>query len=248
VGSLANFNRAPKENGNVGSLLHAMLTAAVLTSFSSIGASAMQNDEGPKSESVAFYKVPLRCPAAPHIGCGSRSKPILLDLESTPIVKQAWLDRQGITLAIVWKEGAAAADRTMVVVAIRTKHNLSADELTGAARDAALASFHSGGGWHRGADVDRLSEEEAGIIANRLVLRVTAKAPTASAKAELLQPIIASVVRDCLVESPDRSSARCRGTFTEDLVAVVGDHLSQPEIDSLKEATKAGFRPLAGER
>jgi hypothetical protein len=232
----------------VRSLLHVALTAAVLASFSSIGVNAMQNEEGPKSESVAFYKVPLRCPAAPQIGCGSRSKPILFDLESTPIVKQAWLDRQGITLAIVWKDGAAVADRTLVVAAIRAKHNLSADELTDAARDAALASFRSGGGWHRGADVDRLSEEEAGIIANRLVLRVTAGAPTAAAKARLLQPVIASVVRDCLVESPDRLSARCRGTFTEDLVAVVGDHLSPPEIDALKEATKAGFRPLAGER
>lgn len=232
------------------SLLHAALAAGVLIyACPSSGVNAMQNDDqGPKSENVAFYKVPLRCPPAPQIGCGSRSKPILLDLESAPIVKEAWLDRQGITLAIVWKEGAAAAHRTLVVAAVKTKHDLSADELTGAARDAALASFRSGGGWHRGADVDRLSEEEAGIIANRLVLRVTAKAPTASAKAQLLQPIIASVVRDCLVESPDRSSARCRETFSQDLIAVVGNHLSQAESDALKEATKAGFRPLADER
>jgi hypothetical protein len=233
----------------VRSLLHAVLAAGVLIyACPSSGVNAMQNDDqAPKSENVAFYKVPLRCPAAPQIGCGHRSKPVLLDLESTPIVKEAWLDRQGITLAIVWKEGAAAADRTMVVAAIRTKHNLSADELTGAARDTAFASFRSGGGWHRGADVDRLSEEEAGIIANRLVLRVTAKAPTVSAKAELLQPIIASIVRDCLVESPDRSSARCRETFPQDLIAVVGHHLSQTETDAVVEAAKAGFRPLAGE-
>jgi hypothetical protein len=217
-------------------------------SSSSIGATAMQsNDRGPNSETLAFYKVPLQCPAAPKIGCGSRSKPVLLDLESKPIVKEAWLDRQGTTLAIVWKDGTRAADRATAVIAIKKKHNLSADELTGAARDAALWGFRSGGGWHRGADVDRLSEEEAGIIANRLVLRVTAKAPTASAKAELLQPIIASVVRDCLVESPDRLSARCRETFSQDLIAVVGDHLSQPETDALLEAARAGFRPLAGE-
>jgi hypothetical protein len=233
----------------VRSLLYAALATAVLAySSSSIGANATQsNDRGPNGETLAFYKVPLRCPAAPKIGCGSRSKPVLLDLESKPIVKEAWLDRQGITLAIVWKDGASAADRTRVVAAIKKKHNLSADELTGAARDAALQDFRSGGGWHRGADVDRLSEEEAGIIANRLVLRVTAKAPTASAKAELLQPIIANIVRDCLVESPDRLSARCRETFSQDLIAVVGDHLSQPETDALLEAARAGFRPLAGE-
>jgi hypothetical protein len=233
----------------VRTLLYAALATAVLTySSSSIGANAMQNDnQGLKRDNVAFFNVPLRCPAAPQIGCGSRSKPVLLDLESKPIVKEAWLDRQGITLAIVWKDGAAAADRTGAVAAIKTRHNLSADELTGAARDAALEDFRSGGGWYRGADVDRLSEEEAGVIANRLVLRVTAKAPTASAKGELLRPIITSVVRDCLVESPDRLSAHCRETFTQDLIAVVRDHLSQPETDALEEAAKAGFRPLAGE-
>jgi hypothetical protein len=209
----------------------------------------MPNDaRGTKSDSVTFYKVPLMCHAAPGIGCGSLSKPVLLDLESKPIVAEAWLDRQGKTLAIVWKQGAAAAERTLVAIAIRKTHNLSAEELSGGAREAALQSFRLGGGWHRGADVDRLSEEEAGIIAERLVVRVTAKAPTISSKAELLRPIIADIVRDCLVGSPDPSSARCRETFPHDLITVVRDHLSPAETDALFAAARAGFRPLAGER
>ena len=138
----------------------------------------MQNGgQGPSSDNVTFYKVPLECHAAPGIGCGSLSKPVLLDLESKPTIEEAWLDRQGKTLAIVWKEGTAPAERAIAVVSIRKAHDLSAEELTSGARDTALQSFRSGGGWHRGADVDRLSEEEAGIIADRLVLRVTAKAP-----------------------------------------------------------------------
>lgn len=209
----------------------------------------MQNDDqGTKSHNVAFYKVPLMCHAAPGIGCGSRSKPVLLDLENKPIVKEAWLDRQGKTLAIVWREGTGAAERATIVIAVRTAHKLSAEELTGTARNTALQSFHSGGGWHRGADVDRLSEEEAGIIADRLVLRVMAKAPTVSSKADLLRPIMADIIRDCLVGSPDPFSARCRETFPDDLIAVVGDHLSGAETDALLEATKAGFQPVAGER
>jgi hypothetical protein len=140
-----------------------LATGALIGACSSIGANAMQNDgQATNSDNVAIYKVPLMCHAAPGIGCGSLSKPILLDLESRPIVKEAWLDRQGKTLAIVWKPGTGAAARAMVVIAVRTAHKLSAEELTGARRDAALESFHSGGGWHRGADVDRLSEEEAG--------------------------------------------------------------------------------------
>jgi len=209
----------------------------------------MQNDrQGRNTDNVAFYKVPLMCHAAPGIGCGSLSKPVLLDLENRPTVKEAWLDRQGKTLAIVWKEGTGAAARAMVVIAVRTAHKLSAEEMTGEARDLALESFYSGGGWHRGADVDRLSEEEAGVIADRLVLRVVAKAPTISPKAELLRPIMADIIRECLVGWPDPLSARCRETFAADLITVVGDHLSGVESDALLEAAKGGFRPLAGER
>jgi hypothetical protein len=232
------------------SLLYTLLaTGALIHPGSSADVNAMQNDgQITKSDNVAFYGVPLMCHAAPGIGCGSLSKPVLLDLESKPIVREAWLDRQGKTLAVVWKEGTGAAARAMVVIAVRQVHKLSAEELTGEARDIALESFHSGGGWHRGADVDRLSEEEAGIIADRLVLRVMAKVPTISPKAELLRPIMADIIRECLVGSPDPLSARCRETFATDLIAVVGDHLSGTETDAVLEAAKAGFRPLAGER
>ena len=232
------------------SLLYAVLAITVLIyPYSSNGVNVMQKgDQGPNSDNVAFYKVPLECHAAPGIGCGSLSKPVLLDLESRPIVEEAWLDRQGKTLAIVWKEGTAPAERAVVVAAVRKAHNLSAEDLTGGTRDTALQSFRSGGGWHRGADVDRLSEEEAGIIADRLVLRVAAKAPTVLAKAELLRPIMADIIRDCLVGSPDPSSARCRETFPEDLITVVGDHLGEAETHALLAAARAGFRPLDGER
>jgi hypothetical protein len=230
--------------------LYAALAAGVLIcSTPSIGGYAMANDrEGTGSNNVTFYGVPLTCHEAPGIGCGVRSKPILLDLESKPTVREAWLDRQGKTLAIVWKDGTAAAERSVAVIAIKKAHNLPAEELTGGARDAALQSFRSGGGWHRGADVDRLSEEEAVVIADRLVLRVIAKAPTILPKVELLRPIMADIIRECLVGSPDLSSARCRETFPDDVIAVVGDHLSRGETDALLEVTTAGFRPLAGER
>jgi hypothetical protein len=229
-------------------LLTVLATSALICVSSSMGVNAMQNDgQGVNSDNVTFYKVPLMCHAAPGIGCGSLSKPVLLDLEGKPTVKEAWLDRQGKTLAVVWKQGTGGAARAVVVIALRTAHKLSAEELTGGARDTALASFRSGGGWHRGADVDRLSEEEARVIADRLVLRVMAKAPTISPKAELLRPIMADIIRECLVASPDPLSARCRETFATDLVAVVGDHLSGAETDAVLEAAKAGFRPLAGE-
>ena len=46
-----------------------------------------------KEPVITFYKTPLVCNAAPQIGCGSRAKPTLLELEKNPAVKEAWLNR-----------------------------------------------------------------------------------------------------------------------------------------------------------
>ncbi len=67
------------------------------------------------AERVSVFKAPLVCPAAPQIGCGSASKPILLDLEKQPGVLEAWLNRAGTIIAVVWKSDAKAEDRRNVV-------------------------------------------------------------------------------------------------------------------------------------
>src|SRR5215471_14823103 len=55
-----------------------------------------------KTESdVSVFEVPWQCPAAPAIGCGSHAKPILLQLERDPSVREAWLNRQGTMVAVV---------------------------------------------------------------------------------------------------------------------------------------------------
>jgi hypothetical protein len=53
-------------------------------------------------EIITFYDVPLVCGAAPAIGCGSRAKPLLMDLEQRTAIKEAWLNRAGTIVAIVW--------------------------------------------------------------------------------------------------------------------------------------------------
>src|SRR5262252_1882246 len=52
-------------------------------------------------DNVGFYKAPLVCPAAPHIGCGSASKPLLLELERSDVVSEAWLNRARTVMAIL---------------------------------------------------------------------------------------------------------------------------------------------------
>jgi hypothetical protein len=54
-------------------------------------------------ETITFYDVPLVCGAAPSIGCGSRAKPLLVDLEQQVPIREAWLNRKGTIVAIVWR-------------------------------------------------------------------------------------------------------------------------------------------------
>ena len=53
----------------------------------------VNNKTKTKESAASFYETPLVCNAAPEIGCGSRAKPALLQLEKNPAIKEAWLNR-----------------------------------------------------------------------------------------------------------------------------------------------------------
>jgi hypothetical protein len=141
------------------------------------------------ARSVSLYKVPLGCEAAAGLGCGVKAKPILHALARQPAVAQAWLNRGGTIVAVLWREGVIPDMRGEHVRSILAEHGLAARELAGAARESALRGFSSGAGWYRGDAVDRLSAEEATIIAARLVRRVTAKVPLSDERSKRCWPL-----------------------------------------------------------
>lgn len=127
---------------------------------------ACNNGNRTAGETVSFYSVPLVCGAAPDIGCGSRSKPALLELEKNPAVKEAWLNREGTVVAIVWKE----RDQTEgVAKPVFDRNEISYEEITGNEAASLLKDFRKTNRWYKGADVDILSREEAVVIAESLV-------------------------------------------------------------------------------
>jgi len=118
------------------------------------------------SSVITFYKTPLVCNAAPTIGCGSRAKPVLLEMEKNPAIKEAWLNRAGTMVAIVWKGNA----QTLAVAEPIFKENsVSFTELNEVDAAPYLKTFRKPGLWYHGADVDMLSREEASTIANSAV-------------------------------------------------------------------------------
>lgn len=187
------------------------------------------------TDHVSFFKVPLQCPAAPQIGCGSAAKPILLELEHEPGVAEARLNRAGTKIAVVWKPKSDAKTRHNVLATLTD----DAMEIQGKSRDETLKDFSSGTGWYRSADVDRLSEEEAGIIAARLVRRVEARTTLAQDKAERLQTLVTDALRKRFTKE------RCQEPLSAS--ALAGDFLDENQIAILEQAIEKGVRPLPNE-
>lgn len=130
-----------------------------------VGFIAKDNAKSKKSVTT-FYETPLVCNAAPEIGCGSRAKPALLALEKDPSVKEAWLNRQGTVIAIVWKDKAQTES---VAKRIFEENNIEFTELSDKQAKDYSKSFPKTNAWYRGADVDALSKEEATTIAETAV-------------------------------------------------------------------------------
>ncbi len=200
--------------------------------------SAEENKMGTATNQISLFKVPLQCPAAPQIGCGSHAKPILLELERDSSVSEAWLNRAGTKIAVVWKPESNAGARSNVATKLK---KWDATEIQGKSRDQGLEEFSSGKGWYRGAAVDRLSEEEAGIIAARLVRRVQAKATLAKEKAKGLQVALTKMFKEQFTnENVSQKPVRLKD--------VAGEYLDENQIQILKEAIENGVRPLPNEK
>ena len=175
-----NQNRPNMKTNEIKTYLLAGLMSGLL--YAPLASAGESNTAPP--DRVSLFKVPLQCLAAPQIGCGSRAKPILLELKRTSSVSEAWLNRAGTRIAVVWKPESNAEARGNVATKLQEQN---ATEIRGESRDEDLKDFSSGEGWYRGADVDRLSEEEAGIIAARLVRRVQAKVEVSAETAKTLE-------------------------------------------------------------
>src|SRR5260221_5135932 len=182
-----------------------VVTAGVLGLLGVSSAFAEDAKIAVTSDRISLFEVALRCEAAPEIGCGSRSKPVLLQLEREPMITEAWLNEPGTVLTVVGKEGSNRESRFKTVQSILEKNGVTATELQGEARETQFKSFVSGKDWYRGAEVDNLSKREARTIAARLVHRIQAKAPLAREKANALEVSVAGAFQSRLIGRPNQT-------------------------------------------
>jgi hypothetical protein len=230
-------------------MLNPTLKLTVLAlGIGSVIASSRLGAEGNKTaiaaDSVSLFTVPLRCPAAPQIGCGPISKPILLQLEREPAVTQAWLNATGTVLAVVWAGNDGQETRRKAVQAVFEKNGLTAAELDSEARDTELKSFLSADPWYRAAEVDTLSKQEAAIVAARLVRRVQAKVEVSAETAKTLEAGLTQAIikayNDGFVGQADKQPA-----FAQELLKVARTNLDEKGVAAFQEACAKGYLPQA---
>lgn len=191
-----------------------------------------------QSTGPAFYRVALECPAAPRIGCGSAAKPILLELEKQGI-REAWLNREGTVIAVVPGEKTER-----IVNRVLEAHEVEGKEVAAAERGAIAESFAARAGWLRGANVDMLSMEEAGIIAERILRRVNAKTSLAESQRTALREAFKKLIEARFIQKAGPSTQE---EWREKTLEVAKPVLNGEQVVALEGALAQGFRPRAGE-
>jgi hypothetical protein len=212
-----------------------------------------------KPDSVSLFQVPLQCPAAPEIACGSRAKPILHALEEDPNISQAWVNRAGTMIAVVGSDSSSRESRATAVQSLLKEifEKDVATEINGEARQKELPRFLSGQDWYRAAHTDNLSKEEWDIIARRLVGRMQAKLAVSAEQVKALEVGFAEVFKrrflpqssDLLTEQQRKErSVGGQNAIGERLADVARKYLDEAGADAVKEAFAKGSVPLPGEK
>jgi mercuric transport protein len=195
-------------------------------------------------ERVSFFEVPLECGAVEGLGCGLASKRILRNLERDARVAQAKINYSGTVLAVVWKDPAQAPSGVSAVEAAFRERNLKTAFLRGAAREKASKDFELGN-WYAAAQVDRLSEREAHVIATRVVSRANRRLGLPPEKIVGLTQELSTAIARRLTEDTDESCAR--DPLEVELTKIARKHLNEQQVGELRKAAEQGEGALPGE-
>ncbi|MBN8852744.1 MAG: hypothetical protein BGO55_03205 [Sphingobacteriales bacterium 50-39] len=168
---------------------------------------------------VSIYKVGLICNADPSIGCGSRSKPVLLALEKNPAVKEAWLNRQGTMIAVVWRDKDEAEN---IAEPVLPENNVPFVRLSDGEATPYRAELGRENLWYRGAGVDALSREEAATIAESVVRHALESKLITQTEAGRIRSEVEAYFRGELVKlrTATELNEDSQGKFRQDLYSI----------------------------
>jgi hypothetical protein len=184
----------------------ASLLAAFAIAFPYLGIASSPLQLGSNASSidlnaeVSFFEVPLVCNAAPDIGCGSKAKFILNDLMQDEAVNEAWMNRAGTVIAAVWNPASSLNMRRKAVDSVFKHHEIPivlADETV---HSDLASSFATRTNWYKGSEVDKLSIEEAGVIADKIITPLAKAVSFRSEQDKLaLREDVKNIIQNCFL-------------------------------------------------
>lgn len=177
-------------------------------------------------ERISFYEVPLVCGPAPDIGCGSRAKPALLEMERNLAIKEAWLNREGTVYAVVWANKPQTGKAAKPVF---KKYAIEFKELGGKEKTKLLENFRQEGKWYRGAAVDQLSLEEAETLGKSVVDMLLHGGHITEEEAKIIREAVTAYFKEELVKirTYEELCQDSETKFQEAIVSVVEKHLGK---------------------
>jgi hypothetical protein len=196
---------------------------------------------------LSFFRVPLGCEAAPHIGCGPIAAPLLVELEKQPGVRELWLNRKGTILGVMRASENADPDAVMRAL---SRHGLAGSALENEERRLAHEAFVRGDGWYRPTQLKELSAEEAQVIAARLVRRLEQNIRLSAATRGRLMGRLEQACASTLGEGAAAALGIeiLRERVAEALLAAGRDVLDRAAFSAFQAVVALGHRPLPGEK
>lgn len=116
------------------------------------------------NNNITYYSVGLVCNAAPDIGCGSRAKPVLKELDKEENIEKSFLNRKGTLLKLIWKNDVETEQAFALVNSIFKANDISVSVTS--PEDLINPETRE---WLDQEGLYLLSREEAGIIASQLI-------------------------------------------------------------------------------
>jgi copper chaperone CopZ/cation transport regulator ChaB len=146
---------------------------------------------------VTFYEAPLVCAADSSIGCGSKAKFLLADLEKTPeSIEGAWLNKKGTVIAVRWKDNTPLAKRTQLITTVSETHDIEVRPVATTQEPIYAKTFPNATDWYKGKEVDNLSRQEAAFIAQKTIAGYKTKGLVNDSFAKQFQADIETIYRD----------------------------------------------------
>jgi hypothetical protein len=191
-------------------------------------------------QAISYYKVPLVCGAAPEIGCGSRIKPFFLETEKQDKIKESWSNRQGTVIAIVWADDLKdEKQREELIQPLFKKHNIEAELINDEKEITDLGESFKKDKWYKGMDIDQLSLEEAGVIANEMVTFAKDKSFITALQGDSLKIQIEDYFKTELVKvrtMDELGSQETRDKWRSDIGLMVEKYIGSEKTQQLSEA------------